>query len=831
MIRRLKKVTSQAELQQLIETGIIVSPYIAFDSSSNVTNMVLPAEREISEIEYEQETNLPIRLVSAIEPDYSTEEGFTVCSLDFTINAEQVAECDELFLLLCRKSYFDNALANSEVSKETLITTYLMDAYNGDDKTLDFSQAFAVNFRNFSFGEDVACKSDSYNLAQDDMMFVPYNNTYPNDNTYYLFAGYVYAGDFVSDLVYELAQYRVMPYLSNNAEFVQLGMHVAGTQRGNCVDIDIRVPGNTLYDRVKYGWYLGGYSSEDAIAADRIAVCDATTTFFMSDHNAPEYVNNTDQPLTGYVSVQLFNSVTGVTGAPTAFAMMTVQPSESGADSSIWWEDFNFDDEPAESDMIEHHEQTPGDEDAMSTLYTLPQDELGIINNALGGNRTLETAIIVNPTVTEDDGEFSISGGRAIIGDASGNFITFEDCSIGFVDDSYLVIKSIKNAPANGILSSPPAYTTVENYYSILHFGSQDLALLKIDIDGSNSNWINVNASRWSSNTPVHDASTAWYQNVNFDGGDLNYNDVVDTNAVEEEYSNFADAVSSLMLNDVFNNPEPGKTWTNNSVISLVIGGTYSTGYLSGGRQVPGTININAKTITFNNVSFTSDQMIYLVVDCCGTAPCDTPFESYTVISHTYSITRAVAGQNSGATCTITATLDEWDNINGFEFDYGNSGESGDDSSTGEDPTLAFSSTDLTYNTVADFVPVISGDDSYYDSVAFFVIPDSMIADTLSDNPDWTMADAVWSLVENEDTRSVGLDSSSGDTVDLSGILNTYYDNQEVYVVALLEHYEVGEYPVYYQPDDEAGNYAYETFAWGEPAEPEPEEPEEEPEE
>lgn len=825
MIRRLKKVTSQAELQQLIEAGIVASPYIAFDSSSNVTNMVLPAEREISEIEYEQESNLPIRLLSAIEPDYSTEEGFTVCSLDFTINAEQVAECDELFLLLCRKSYFDNALANSETSRETLITTYLMDAYNGDDKTLDFSQAFAVNFRNFSFGEDVACKSDSYNLAQDDAMFVPYDNSYPNDNTYYLFAGYVCAGDFVSDLVYELAQYRVMPYLSNNAQFVLLGMNVAGTQRGNCVDIDIRVPGNTLYDRVKYGWYLGGYSSEDAIAADRIAVCDATTIFSASDHNAPEYVNNTDQPLTGYVSVQLFNSVTGVTGAPTAFAMMTVQPSESGGDSSTWWEDFNFDDEPADTDMIERHEQTPGDEDAMSTLYTLPQSELGIINNALGGNRTLEAAIIVNPTVTEEKGVFSISGGRAIIGDASSNFITFEDCSIGFEDDSYLVIKSVKNAPANGILSAP-VYTTVENYYSILHFGSQDLALLAIDIDGSNSNWINVNASRWSSNTPVHDASTAWYQNINFEGNGPNYNDFVDANMVEEEYRNFADAVSSLTFENVFENPEPGATWTNNSVISLVIGGTYSTGYLSGGRQVPGTININTKTITFNNVSFTSDQMIYLVVDNCSTHPCDIPFESHTVIYHGYSITRAVAGQNSGTTCTITAILDEFDNITGVEFDYGNGGEGGEDSSTSEGPTLTFSSTDLTYNTVAEFVPEISGDDSYYDSVAFFIVQDSMIVDRINNNPDWTIGDAVWSLIENEEIGSTeGADASSGETVDLTDTLNAYYDNQEVYVVALLEHYVPGEYPVYYQPD--GGNFAFINVNWGEAAAEEPEEPEE----
>lgn len=521
MIRRLKKVTSQAELQQLIEAGIIASPYIAFDSSSNVTNMVLPAEREISEIEYEQEVSSPVKLVGPVNIEYYTQEGYTAGTLSFTANAEQTDK-SMITVVACQKTHFDEVcLRDPKTPREEMIAQLIVDTLKYVPGVEDMERFSPVHCFGTSWslpqneedegyekgvlraplypwGEDVIYTVNNENLAGDDLIWVPYDSAYPDDNTYYIFAGYYSAGvQGPSDIANacQLAQYRVMPYLSDSSTFVYDGMDLVayekldpdtGESMGQYRNFEARVPGNTLYDRARYAWYLDGESDTEALENGRTAVCDATTTFSFSDMNAPEYINDTDQTLEGFIAVQLYNSVTG-------------------AESKVK----NF-----------------------STMYVEPSDE-----------------------------------------------------------------------------------------------------------------------------------------------GD------------------------------------------------------------------------------------------------------DTPDSSV-------------------------------------------------DSSTSEGPTLTFSSTDLTYNTVADFVPVISGDDSYYDSVAFFVIPDSMIADTLSDNPDWTMADAVWSLVENEDTRSVGLDSSSGDTVDLLGILNTYYDNQEVYVVALLEHYEVGEYPVYYQPDDEAGNYAYETFAWGEPAEPEPEEPE-----
>lgn len=348
MIRRLKKVTSQAELQQLIDAGIIVSPYIAFDSSSNVTNMVLPADREISEIDYEQEVSGPVKLVGAITPEYYVQEGYTACRLSFTVNAEHITDHDNLFLLMCQKAWFDNELANSEYSKETWISTYLTDAYNNTEKTLNFTYAYAVQFNlrsAFPFDTDVPCLVAEENMTGDDLMWVPYDNSYPTDNTYYLFYGYSVTGHPDSfDIVGEVAQYRVMPYLSDSSTFVYDGIDLTayekldpstGESMGQYRNFEARVPGNTLYDRARYAWILDGDDWADAMAENsRTAVCDATTTFSFSDNDAPEYINETDQTLEGFIIVQLYNSVTGDESEIIDFSAMYVEPSGEGGDDS-----------------------------------------------------------------------------------------------------------------------------------------------------------------------------------------------------------------------------------------------------------------------------------------------------------------------------------------------------------------------------------------------------------------------------------------------------------------------------------------------------------------
>jgi hypothetical protein len=1177
MIRRLKKVTSQAELQQLIDAGIIVSPYIAFDSSSNVTNMVLPAEREISEIEYEQEVSGPVKLVGAITPEYYVQEGFTACRLSFTVHPDSIDGHDVLFLLMCQKAWFDEAYVESgESTRESFISILLSNAYNRTDNILNFSYAYAVNINSrsaFPFDTDVPYVVSAENMAGDDLMWVPYDNSYPNDNTYYLFYGYDPTGkNGIFDIVGEVAQYRVMPYLSDSSTFVYNGMDlvayekldpVTGESMGQYRNFEARVPGNTVYDRARYAWYLDGESDAEALENGRTAVCDASTTFSFSDYNAPEYINDTDQTLEGFIVVQLYNSVTGAESKVKNFSTMYVEPTEGGDDSSIRllgsinrtptigefdnvvtdldftasikpydgeedfstiypvfcfirksdFDDFaevssskypdwsrnqliwnyiddneNFgaepDDTPDQWDSSVHFtcnsmetpllpEEVEGD-DANYYTYMLvaiysndgdmawggdyPGDdyvfELGQIQIPFYSPVTLDSSILYEIGHAPYD-EYPDFEAKLKIGSYTDNFSEegYSDLKMMFVNkgafDSYVYNHNIEEAIEYYLNDNDPVGTWtldldsstqgyyVTSWYNDATTGSDDFdcmympnasqdvyeeeldmytyyliaghyndkgdigtyalslgivgkVVLPYYLESTPANilkygnlWKNDNDGTIVYNfeaqvTPnscypkfaiglysQQAFETAYSESGTSDSSTEYLNTFQDDGQMFEYYSADYDENYPFNFSDIFD-PEDIPGYTEGDTICMALwfldenddisgdvtyvatleeegegddtpdvslgykfsvgannGGYFNTGYVPGADTV---VQLKGKIINdgasahgikgnysdwmyrifgnegdvyfdrmddqvrivaaVNDIENTSHEYefgnYYIKVDGVTEA---TDSESdlsnfYTEISLLVFATSQIGAMGETILDTLASQGTEVEYFKILEPD-GNGGlnlekdlrpaldasgnvclydqvagdiiypegsdvnivataisgnepgpdSSSGDSSTSEGPTLTFSSTDLTYNTVADFVPVISGDDSYYDSVAFFVIPDSMIADTLSDNPGWTMADAVWSLVENEDTRSVGLDSSSGDTVDLSGILNTYYDNQEVYVVALLEHYEVGEYPVYYQPDDEAGNYAYEAFEWGEPTVEEPEEPEEEPEE
>lgn len=88
MSRHIIKVRSQAELEAAIAAGIITPPYIAFDSSSNTTNLVLPSGREPASIDYEEEEeplwNSP-QLVSNMYTTDSSSGEYTDASGNFQI--------------------------------------------------------------------------------------------------------------------------------------------------------------------------------------------------------------------------------------------------------------------------------------------------------------------------------------------------------------------------------------------------------------------------------------------------------------------------------------------------------------------------------------------------------------------------------------------------------------------------------------------------------------------------------------------------------------------------------------------------------------------------
>jgi hypothetical protein len=199
----------------------------------------------------------------------------------------------------------------------------------------------------YPWGEDVVYTVDNANLADDDLIWVPYDSSYPTDNTYYIFAGY-HGGTVQgpSDIANacQIGEYRVMPYLSDDSNFVFEGINLisyekldpdTGESMGQYRNFEARVPGNTVYDRARYAWYLDGESDLDALENGRTAVCDASTTFSFSDYDAPEYINDTDQTLEGFIVVQLYNSVTGAESKVKNFSTMYVEPTEGGDDSSI----------------------------------------------------------------------------------------------------------------------------------------------------------------------------------------------------------------------------------------------------------------------------------------------------------------------------------------------------------------------------------------------------------------------------------------------------------------------------------------------------------------
>lgn len=221
-VRHIKKFNSTAEMQAAIASGWLVAPYIAFESSSNVMNMTIPAEREPAEIEYNQEegdnTYINYNIDSArwLEPYVETPYLSSQITFEVNLSGEVPAGHNEAQFGVVPEFNWNervNDLENDygrEVTDEEVVESFLNPASERYDQTF---LADLIDIRALPPSGSWGCVSrTAWNIPYADVMeegFEPYR-------TYYIIAGFYPNNDFDSTYSYILDVADMPNYMIND---------------------------------------------------------------------------------------------------------------------------------------------------------------------------------------------------------------------------------------------------------------------------------------------------------------------------------------------------------------------------------------------------------------------------------------------------------------------------------------------------------------------------------------------------------------------------------------------------------------------------------------
>ena len=346
MIRHILKVNNNAEMQQAIASGLLQAPYICYEASSNVTNFVSEYGKEIPSVDYtEEESSNLIYIDGAYSNSYRGKYGELRTQISFPLvfkdNGNYLPR-----VLFVRKSNYDGALEtflsqhDSSTEADFIASLFTGQNEEGPIHPEYYFYADCLYPSDYPWGSPVTWISGTNWWGTGNWIPVPTETSEdPNDDKYVIVAAYCNPSTqhAVSGNAFKLGVYTVTPGMTGSARVVWEGIQEYAVDAevddsvANGRRVKIRVPANTLYDSVRYNAYMEyeGYTDETAITQKsgvRTATINQSTNFYFQDSVPFAYNNTSGNTTTGYLALQFYNSVTGVTSRYGSWALLYADP-------------------------------------------------------------------------------------------------------------------------------------------------------------------------------------------------------------------------------------------------------------------------------------------------------------------------------------------------------------------------------------------------------------------------------------------------------------------------------------------------------------------------
>ena len=354
-VRHLKKFNNAEEMQAAIAAGTLASPYVALDSSSNVVNLVLPAESEPSTIDYSQESDNKVRLTDRITVDeYLVEGSFLDARLDISIIFDEMPGCVPQ-VRVCDRSWYELEVSQQGLTEEEFMLACFnpngIDTLGGHERydytSWNYLSAVPASFE---YNNSIHWKSGTgYNNSGVNPLRTSANNLpVPSEDVSLVLGGndrqgyYVVLAAYIDEMTgvpvkaYKLDNYRMDVYLTNDSSLVNSTMpntkyayeyRYSGGELTTELDYTFYILQNSVYDKARLVMYWAeDYStpeeamtgSSDYLREYDVANFTQSGAFrnfgFSSKLDAEGWpLNNSgDTDLHARFALQLYNSTTSV---------------------------------------------------------------------------------------------------------------------------------------------------------------------------------------------------------------------------------------------------------------------------------------------------------------------------------------------------------------------------------------------------------------------------------------------------------------------------------------------------------------------------------------
>ena len=514
MSRHIIKVSSQAELEAAIASGLITPPYIAYDSSSNTTNLVLPSGREPASIDYEQAAEEGyLTFNNAYINEYSIESPFLRGYVGFsaTINSYPDSPYTSLGVAIVPKADWDERVTaltedlGDDPTDEEVVESFVnpnSDYYDG------IYSADIIERRSMLTGDIDCVGIQSWQIPYADNDEEIEGEDYQSTKECYILAGFYDNSNYGSEYMYIFDEYELGNYLISDedvseeilipeayAEFSDMdGRTVytwAGITQNDAADYGHFGIGLYLDSQLSDFYKSGGYKDTDEALPDFLDAGHMLTFEYEVDassgfYNKREEIDMFDIP--GYspleddtvkLALWYIDENGDILEGPYEVSEIPYEADPN------WYEEVDW----SSSDVVEEGTKVVDYINAADSSVMQYNDfEAGFEdiwgrnwNHVYNGIDNGTACLIINPIETWDasDNIQTIIGGRVVDGsiynDNDDYSITFSDCSVGVNDRVFLASYSDENH--------------CEYYFIAGVYSGETMDSLEVDYYNDNGTW------------------------------------------------------------------------------------------------------------------------------------------------------------------------------------------------------------------------------------------------------------------------------------------------------------------------------------------------------
>lgn len=253
--RHIGKFNSAEAMQAAIQAGKLASPYVAYNVSSNVVNLVLPEGDIPATIEYSREGDDPVPspsmyLVGSPSVDYIGGGVFLRGQIHFGAGWTDAPEGYEsaVFGVVPADKWAERAEELGTDSSAEIIESFL----NPESETYEEQYiADEINTRSADGSTGSFKSSDDLEIG------IPYENEagYDPETDYYIIGGFYPQGDTDSTYSYNLGKYVLENHLTDDPELIEF-FGVINSMTNDEFDYWGGITQNDIYPRVAVGFYF-----------------------------------------------------------------------------------------------------------------------------------------------------------------------------------------------------------------------------------------------------------------------------------------------------------------------------------------------------------------------------------------------------------------------------------------------------------------------------------------------------------------------------------------------------------------------------------------------